>query len=124
MAKLDQLLQQVRNQLGAEFISTDVVGMDGLSIAGLAASTDFNAGEVSTRFAMVMKLAQRASATMGIGNVDDNLVTTDRVYVLSRFLGNGSYYWGLTVAKDATLGAVRLLMNEYANQIWDAIPSK
>ncbi len=124
MAKLDQLLQQVRTGLGAEFISTDVIGMDGLSIAGGSVNPDFDASEASARFTMVRKLGAKVSNQLGMGAVDDNLVTTNRAYILSRFLGNGSYIWGLAVTREATLGSVRLMMNEYADQLWDAIPNK
>lgn len=122
MAKLDQLLQEVRATLGADFISTDIVGMDGMSIAGGSMDPAFDATQSSARFAMVMKLAGSVSQKIGVGAVDDNLVTTDRAYILSRFIGNGSYYWGLAVTRNATLGAVRMLMHEYADAMWDAIP--
>jgi predicted regulator of Ras-like GTPase activity (Roadblock/LC7/MglB family) len=122
MSKLEELIQQVRSELGADFISTDVVGMDGLSIAGGSIDPNFNATDASARFAMVMKLAERTSAKVGMGKVDDNLVTTDKAYIITRFLGDNSYYWGLAVTRNATLGSVRLIMNEYAPQLWDAIP--
>ncbi len=124
MAKLDSLLQEVRASLGADFVSTDVIGMDGLSIAGGSVDPNFDATEASARFTMVMKLGAKISNQLGLGAVDDNLVTTDRSYILARFLGNGSYIWGLAVTRDATLGSVRLMMNEYADQLWDAIPNK
>ena len=122
MAKLEQLIQQVRNELGADFVSTDIVGMDGMSIAGGSITPDFDNSAASARFAMVMKLAAKVSDKLGLGGVDDNLVTSDKAYIISRFLGNGSYYWGLAVTRSATLGTVRMLMNEYADQLWDAIP--
>ena len=122
MAKLDQLIQQIRSELGGDFVSTDVVGMDGISIAGGSIDPNFDANAASARFAMVVKLAGKVSDKLGMGAVDDNLVTTDRVYILTRLLGDGSYYWGLAVARDATLGVVRMLMAEYAPQLWDAIP--
>jgi predicted regulator of Ras-like GTPase activity (Roadblock/LC7/MglB family) len=122
MSKLEELIQQVRAELGADFISTDVVGMDGLSIAGGSMDPNFNATDASARFAMVMKLAERVSAKVGMGKVDDNLVSTDKAYIIARFLGDNTYYWGLAVTRNATLGSVRLIMNEYAPQIWDAIP--
>ncbi|MCX7839111.1 MAG: hypothetical protein N2559_06600 [Anaerolineae bacterium] len=124
MAKLDQLLQEVRAALGADFVSTDIVGTDGISIAGGSVNPDFDSTEASARFAMVMKLASQVSNKIGIGAVDDLLVTTDKVFIITRFLGNGSYYWGLAVTKNATLGSVRVLMNEYADQLWDAIPTR
>lgn len=122
MNSLEQLLQQVRTELGSDFVSTDVVGMDGLSIAGGSISPDFDATLASARFAMVMKLAAKVSNKIKMGAVDDNLVTTDKSFILARFLGDGSYYWGVTVSREATLGVVRMLMKEYADQLWDAIP--
>lgn len=122
MAKLDQILQQVRAEIGADFVSTDIVGMDGISISGMAADPNFDGSAASARFAMVMKLAEKTSDKLSLGKVDDNLVTTDKAMVLSRFLGDGSYYWGLAVTREATLGTIRMLMNEYATELWDAIP--
>jgi predicted regulator of Ras-like GTPase activity (Roadblock/LC7/MglB family) len=122
MPKLDQLIQQFRSELGADFVSTDVVGMDGMSIAGGSIDPNFDSTEASARFAVVMKLAAKASDKIGMGAVDDNLVTTDKAYIIARFLGNGSYYWGVAVTRNATLGTVRMMMNEYAGQLWDAIP--
>jgi len=122
MAKLDLLIQQFRSELGADFISTDVVGMDGLSIGGGSIDPNFNSTDASARFSMVMKLAAKVSGKLGLGKVDDNLVTTDKAYIIARFLGDGSYYWGVAVTRNATLGTVRMMMNEYADQLWDAIP--
>ncbi len=122
MAKLEQILQQFRSELGADFVSTDVVGLDGMSIAGGSIDPNFDSTEASARFAMVMKLAAKVSEKIGVGAVDDNLVTTDKAYVIARFIGNGSYYWGVAVTRNATLGTVRMIMNEYADQLWDAIP--
>jgi len=121
-SKIEQLIQQFRSELGADFISTDVVGMDGISIAGGSIDPNFNGADASARFAMVMKLASKACGKTGMGNVDDNLVSTDQAYILARYLGDSSYYWGVAVTRNATLGSVRMLMNEYADQIWDAIP--
>lgn len=122
MTKLEEILNQVRSELGSEFVATNVVGMDGLAIAEIAADPSFDAAAAAARFAMVMKLASRVADKTDMGGVDDNLVTTDRVFILSRFLGNGSYYWGLAVSKEATLGMVRMVMNDYADRLWAEIP--
>ncbi len=122
MKKLDELVQSIRMELGTDFIATDVVGMDGLSIAGDVVKSGFSVDEASARFAMVMKLAGKVSARIKIGQVEDTLTTTDKTFIITRFLGDGSYYWSLTVTNDATLGMVRLIMKEYADQIWEAIP--
>ena len=122
MAKLDHLILQIRNELGSSFISTDIVGLDGLSIAGNAADSHVNRDEATARAAMIMKLASNISKKLGFGEVDDTLVTTDKYYLLIRFLGDGSYIWGLVVSRDAILGSVRLLMNEFSSQLMEAIP--
>jgi len=122
MEKLDDILQTVKSELGADFVSTDVVGIDGLSVAGGSVDPNFDATAASARFTMVMKLASKVAGKINMGNVDDTLITTDQVYILTRYLGDSSYYWGLAVTKGATLGMVRLLMSEYAGPLWDAIP--
>ncbi len=122
MTRLNELLQEVRSEIGSDFISTEVVGLDGLSIAEITADPNFDGSAASARFAMVMKLSEQVAKKIDMGRVDDNLVTTDKVYIISRFLGDGSYYWGLAVTRDAVLGLVRMVMNEYAAQLWEAIP--
>jgi predicted regulator of Ras-like GTPase activity (Roadblock/LC7/MglB family) len=122
MAKLDQLLQQFRGEIGPDFISADVVGMDGISIAGGSTDPNFNSTEAAARFAMVMKLAGNVTTKVGMGVVDDTLVTTDRTYMLTRFLGDGSYFLNVAVTRNAILGSIRVLMNEYAPKFWEAIP--
>lgn len=122
MTKLEQLILQVRNEVGTSFISTSVIGMDGLSIIGAAADSHMDRNDADARAAMVMKLSSNISKKLSLGEVDDLLITSDRHYVLLRFLGDSSYIWGLVVARDAILGSVRLIMNEYAAQLWDAIP--
>ncbi len=122
MNTLETLIQEVRNELGADFISTDIVGMDGLSIAGGSADPNFNAAKASARFAMVMNLAAKSSDKMNMGAVDHNLVTTDQAYVITRFLGDNSYYWGLAITRNAVLGLAYILMDDYAERIWEAIP--
>ncbi len=122
MNKLEQVIYQFRNDLGSDFISTDVVGMDGISIGGGSLNPNFDAADISARFAEVMKLAVKISTKIEIGKVEDNLVTTDATYIISRFLGDGHYYWVVVVSSNATLGTVRMLMNEFAPQITEAIP--
>lgn len=122
MSKLDEIIQQIRVELGSDFVSTNIIGADGLSIAGGSMDPNFDNSEASARYAMVMKLATKVGDKLALGAVDDNLTTTDKVLILNRFLGDGSYFWELVISKDATLGSVRLMMNEYAPKLWGAIP--
>ncbi|HMQ55594.1 MAG TPA: hypothetical protein PKE64_16345 [Anaerolineae bacterium] len=122
MTELEKLLQQVRLELGSEFIATNIVGIDGIAIAEEKVGADFDTNASAARFALVMKLGDKISNRLEMGTMEDNLVTTDRYFILSRFLGNGAYYWNLILTKQATLGYARLLMDEYADKLWAAFP--
>jgi predicted regulator of Ras-like GTPase activity (Roadblock/LC7/MglB family) len=74
MTKLDQLLQQLRAELGPEFVSTFVVGDDGLSIASISTNDGDKDGSNSARVAMVLKLAQKVSEKLNLGELQENLV--------------------------------------------------
>lgn len=123
MAELVDLLGEIRTDIGKDFIATDIVDMDGMSIAGLKAQDDFNSGIVAAHFTIVMKFAGRVSGHMSMGAPIENLVTTDKALVLSRFLGDGSLYWLLVVSQNSTLGLLRTLMDEYELRLWGAIPA-
>ena len=123
MNKLDQLILKFGSDLGADFISTDVVVMeDGLSIAGSSIDPNFNTMDASARFSKVMELAAKVCSKVGMGKVEDNLTTSEKAYIIARFVGDGSYYWVVAVTRNATLGSVRMVMNEYAQQISAILP--
>lgn len=122
-SELANIIKDVRSDLGNDFIATEIVGMDGMSVAGDKALKEFNSEIVSAHFTMVMKLAKKVSHNMDIGAVNENLVSTDSSLALSRFLGDGSVYWLLITTKEATLGIVRTLMDEYELRLWGALPN-
>jgi predicted regulator of Ras-like GTPase activity (Roadblock/LC7/MglB family) len=122
MTKIDDILKEVQSEISNDLISTDVVGMDGLSIGGIQTDPNFDASAASARFAMVMRLGEKVANKTNMGEIDDSLVTTNKAYILTRLLGDGSYYWGVAVTRDAVLGMVRMVMNEYADQLWEAVP--
>ncbi len=120
--KIEDILQDVRKQLGTEFISTEIIGVDGLTIAETSMNPDFNSAMIAARLAMVVKLSAKVSEKIQIGEVEDSLITTEKGFMLIRFLGDGSYYWRIEVSKEATIGVVRMLMAEYSENLWSAIP--
>jgi len=122
MARLNDLLKEMAGEIPG-FIATDVVGMDGISIAGYTADPSFNAEAASAQFALVMKLVQKTVGTLKAGELEDNLVTTDRAYILTRMLGDGSYYLGIAVDKNAaSLGNLRMVTRQFADALWGALP--
>jgi predicted regulator of Ras-like GTPase activity (Roadblock/LC7/MglB family) len=121
MAKLDELIREIQNELGADFLYMNVVGSDGLPIAGMSV-VNINTEAVAARYTLVAKLASKLAEKLNLGDIDDNLITVDNAYVLMEMLGDESYFVILALSKEAPLGVARMLLKEYAGQIWDAIP--
>jgi predicted regulator of Ras-like GTPase activity (Roadblock/LC7/MglB family) len=113
----------VRNEIGGEFISMTVSGPDGIAIARETINPDKKASdETTTRAIMVLQLAKKVSDKLGLGEFEENMLTSDKVYGILEFLGDGSYSWTVAVSRKATLGTVRMILDDYAPQVWDAIP--
>jgi predicted regulator of Ras-like GTPase activity (Roadblock/LC7/MglB family) len=122
-ANLQSLLTDIRADLGDDFVATDIVGMDGMSIASQKARSEFNSEMVAANFTMVMKLASKVSEKMDLGAVRENQVNIGSMMIFSRILGSGSFFWLLATTEKATLGMVRALMSEYETRLLGAIPS-
>ena len=123
MIKIEELIGEVRNELGSSFLASDVVDLkDGLPIASASISPEINAEDNVARITMVMKLATKVTDKIQVGEVEDILTTIDSGYLLMKIIGDGKYFWTIAVTQEATLGMVRIVMNEYTDKIWDAIP--
>lgn len=120
---LQSLLSDIRADLGADFVSTDIVGADGMSIASQKANPEFNSEMVAAHMTMVMKLAGKVSEKMDLGSIRENQIKTGSLMVFSRVLGNSPFFWLLATTQDATLGMVRAVMSEYELRLLGAIPS-
>ena len=124
MAKLDDLLKEMSGEIPGLFAAA-VVGMDGLAISSYSTTPEFDMEMATAQFSLVMKLVQKTSAQLGDDEVEDNLVTSNGTYFLTRFLGDGSYCLGVAADKNAaSLGNVRLTVRQYANSFWKGIPKR
>lgn len=121
--ELNTLLREVRADIGDDFIATDVVGQDGISIAGESAGEGFNAQLAAAHFAMIMKLGERVSGNLKLGKVLENQLSTDKLISVSRPLGDGGFYWLLIARADSNLGLLRAEMDQYELRLWGAISS-
>ncbi len=122
MPKLNDLLMQMAGEIPG-VIAVAVAGMDGLPLVHYNTKSSLNVEVASAQFALVMKLVQKTCTQLGEDVVEDNLVTTDETYLLTLFIGEGTYY--LVIAankKNSSLGNVRLIARQYADSIYDQIP--
>jgi predicted regulator of Ras-like GTPase activity (Roadblock/LC7/MglB family) len=120
---LRALLMDVRSDFGEDFVAADIVGPDGMSIAGVNTDAEYGAELVAASTAMIMKTATKVSSQLNLGKVTENLLTTNGLIAASRTLGDGSFYWLVVARSEATLGMLRAVMDQYEMRIWAAIPT-
>ena len=123
MAKINDILKEFRAEIGGDLIQMTVTGTDGMSIARESIIAESSQSDLMTgRALMAIQTAKKVTEKLKLGEHEETFLTTDKAYVYSKFLGDGSYVLMLSVTRKATLGTVRMLIEEYAPQIWDAIP--
>jgi predicted regulator of Ras-like GTPase activity (Roadblock/LC7/MglB family) len=78
---------------------------------------------ISAQMTMLLTLVDTTTAKIDIGEVEDNLTSTDFAYVMMRFIPGRKYFLGLTVDRRAgNLGNMRLISKMYANRIGQLLP--
>lgn len=119
--ELDTVLMTLKNELPG-FIAASVVGMDGLGIAGYSDKT-INIENINAQMTLLFKLVNTTVERLNAGTVEDFLLTTERAYLLIRYLSNGEYYLGISVDRQkANLGNLRLMSRIYAGRIDKIMP--
>ncbi|HEX4953305.1 MAG TPA: DUF4388 domain-containing protein [Thermoanaerobaculia bacterium] len=119
---LQKVLESFREEV-PEFVSTDIVNIDsGLSIGGGSIDPDFDASIAAASYAEVVKANRRALDLLGMGAdaTEDILISTERVYVLIRPMGQ-EYYHVLAVSRKGNLGLARAIMKKYGPKLLSAI---
>lgn len=119
--ELDLMVHKFVTEMGTDLITTFVAGTDGDIIAGESNDPNFNSKIAAASIPLILQLAARAGGKVGLGQVDNNMTSTDKVNIIARFIGDSSFCWGVVVLRNSPLGYIRMMMNEYANKIWATI---
>lgn len=115
MAGLKDILKEMANEMDG-VLAIVITGMDGITIA-VHNPTGYDVDAFSAKFAMIMKLSDRSVSDLkGMGDFEECLIQTQNAWILTRFLGQ-SYYVGIAVSRDGTLGNVRLVGQKYLEQL-------
>jgi predicted regulator of Ras-like GTPase activity (Roadblock/LC7/MglB family) len=122
-AELQSVLQEVRADLGDDFVASGIVGQDGVALATETAGQSFNSDLASAQFSMVMKMSERLSDRLSLGKLQENQLATDALLALSRPIGDGNFYWLLVAQPQTNLGLLRAVMDQYELRVFGAIPS-
>ncbi len=120
--KLNDILKELSGEV-AGYLSSAVVGMDGLAIADHTKSVKSNPEATSAQLALLFKLVDTSTGKMNAGTVEDTLLTTDNAHVLMRFLPGKEYFLGVAIdRKGGNLGNLRLMSKLYADRVAKAMP--
>ncbi len=119
--KIAEILKEMSGDVNG-YISSMVAGMDGLNIA--QHTTNKADPEVtSAQLTLLIKLVDTSVSKLAAGELSDELLNTERSYVLMRNLPGKQYFLGIIVdRKTSNLGNLRLMSRIYADRISDSIP--
>ena len=120
-----QKMHEVLADFGEEttgLFAAVVVGMDGLPLADYSKKT-VDVEAFSAQMTLLIKLVDTTTKKVNAGKVEDYLLTTDKAYLLIRFLGDSDYYLGIGAVREASnLGKLRLYSRIYAERLSAALP--
>ena len=85
MTNLEKLLREFQAELGPEFMGCDIVGTDGLSIAGILAPGSRENTGAEARMAVILKLSQKVNEKLNLGDGVDSMISTDRIVAIARY---------------------------------------
>lgn len=118
---LNDLLEELKTQVPG-FVATALCGLDGLGIAQLT-SPGVNVDDINAQMTLLAKLADTATEKLSAGPVDHGILTTEKAYMVWRFLPGREYYLGVAGARDtANLGNLLLMSRLYTERIHKAMP--
>lgn len=121
-SKLEDILKGLGDEING-LIAASVVGMDGLGIAEYSRSSKTNVEAINAQMALYVKLIDTTVQKLGVGAIEDDLLTTDNAFLLIRFLENKGYILGIAAdRKVVSLGNLRLMSRLYAERLSKALP--
>ncbi len=124
MAALNEILEKFKSEI-PEFLSTDIIRIEeGLSVGGGSIDPNFDASAASALYSEVVKANKKALELLGgadnVGETEDILVSTDKIYVLMRMLGE-KHFQGLAITRKGNVGLARVIMKKYEPLFLEAL---
>lgn len=103
------------------FLSAMVGEIDGEGVAKQVTSS-LDMEDVNPQLTLMIEKIEAATERLQVGVVEDYLLTTDQSYLLVRLLGEGQFFLGIVVDKEASnLGNVRLNSRVCAERLTQAL---
>lgn len=116
-----EVLQEMADHIDS-FIGASVVGVDGMSIANLILERDFNEEKAAASLSQLVKQATDSSEAMDAGEFEETITTSEKYIFLTRPLGNGKFFIQVILRADGNLGAARMYVEDYEDDILETLP--
>ena len=119
--KFEEILSSLAGEVSG-YSASALVGIDGINIAANSKGPQ-DPEAVSAQMTMLFRLVDGSVEKLGAGVLEDNLMTTEKSYILMRFLPGKEYYLSITAdRKTGNLGNLRLMSKMYTEQLSKAMP--
>lgn len=119
--KLEEVLREMAAELEPGLFGIGVAGSDGMGIAYNKVAGE-TAENISAQMALVVQVSRRSAQRLDNSQVEDVQVTSDKSYLIGRFLGDNEHFVFVNVNRDSVLGNVRLVMRNYSDRLLKAVP--
>lgn len=115
-ANLDDILAEMSTEIPG-YEASAVIDLEGLCLASHSIA-DVYTEIISAQITTLFKLVDNTIEKLGAGTLEDDLLTTEEMYVLMRFLPKKQYFLGIAAKKKkASLGNLRLFSKLYTEKI-------
>ncbi len=124
MPNLQEILKKCAEEI-PELVGTAIASIDsGLALASFSTNPQFDVTVGSATYAEVLKENNKALELLGgpevVGETEDILITTDKIYLLLRHLGSRHYH-GVAISRQGNLGLARVIMKKYEVSFLEAL---
>ena len=119
--KFDEILSSLAGEVSG-YSASALVGIDGINLASHTLGV-LDPENVSAQITALFRLVDGSVDKLGAGVLEDNLLTTEKGYILMRFLPGKEYFLAIaTTRKEGNLGNLRLMSKMYTEQLSKAMP--
>ena len=119
--KFDEILNSLSGEVSG-YLSSALVGIDGINVASHTLGR-LDPENVSAQITTFFRLVDTSVEKLGAGVLEDNLLTTEKSYILMRFLPVKKYFLSIgSSRKEGNLGNLRLMSKMYTDQLSKAMP--
>ena len=117
---LEEMVKEIKEVEGAAVVNID----SGLPIASFSLSQVIDIAVAAAAYAEVVKANEKSLDLLGgaekVGKTEDILVSTTRLYILIRKLGQKHYY-GVALNREGNLGFARVIMKKHEVRFLEAL---